>query len=202
MEKPKTILSISTPQLSGMLNLSMNTLKRYSKVYGAYLSPTASQKKRGRRWTPLDVNKVILIRRMHQNYVGEEKIINVLKDWESDPPSVSDPMSLMDEHQFVMDALSILDEVKRDKEEIKKLVNTAQWNRQDFISLERETKADIKRIYFQLDKIREFQNLIMVRLSGGKTRNPNWKKVIPILAKVNENLDGMIEKVFNQIENG
>jgi DNA-binding transcriptional MerR regulator len=195
----KTMATLATPQLSGMLNISMNTLTRYAKVYGDYLSETARQKKRGRRWTAGDVEKVILIRRMHQSYTGEEKVIKFLKEWDEDPPKVEAPMQVMDAEQYLEIAVATLEEVKHEKKEIEKLVNTARWNRSDYINLEREVRQDIKRLYHLNEAQNYFCQKVMIKLTGGTARTPKFARMRRVWSEIDVYLNKTIPEAYNKI---
>ncbi len=63
----------------GMTRIPDTTLRRYIRDYRPFFSELASYPHRGRRYTPQDVQTVLLIRRLYQDGYNRDAIIDALQ---------------------------------------------------------------------------------------------------------------------------
>lgn len=194
--------SLNTSQVSGLLNISVGTLKRYGRVYNKHFSETARKHTHGRWWTPDDIEKVIYINRLGQAKIGSAKINQMLEDLASDPSLQQDePMRVLDANELLMIAVTTLDEVKKEKYEIEKLINTARWNRTEYITFEKEIKREFKRVYKMLYDQNYFIQKVLAKLDYQKVRSPkfaSWHKFSDRVDKfINEEILGDVDKFTN-----
>jgi DNA-binding transcriptional MerR regulator len=153
--------TLSTPQVSALLSISMPTLARYAKIYKRHFTATAAQNKRGRRWTPEDVEKVILISRLGITRMGVDRIDKILDDPEADDNKLPDVMRA---NQVLEIAANVLSEVEEHRRAITKMIKLAEWQRIDYLTLKRRYDRDIKAIYKKLDDQIYFIQKVMVML--------------------------------------
>lgn len=161
--------TLSTSQVSALTSVSMATLKRYVKLYGSHFSETARQSKRGRRWTQADVENVILINRVSITRVGTKKINELL-----DQDIETKQQNLLTANQVLEIAVNVLTQVDDQRREIAKMIQTAGWNRIDYIKFAKEHDRQIKIIMFQLDKHMDLLQTIGLKLGYHKTRNKDF----------------------------
>lgn len=168
-----TVKTLSTPQVSALLSISMPTLARYAKIYNKHLSGTASQHKRGRRWTPDDIEKVILINRLGLTRMGVDRINNIL---EQDPNEFEEkPSALLTSNQVLEIATNVLSEVEEQRRAINKMIQRAEFSYIDYVKFAQNYKRDIKLIHKKLDDQNFFTQKVMMKLTYQTTRNPDMK---------------------------
>ena len=167
-----TVKTLSTTQVSALTNISMPTLKRYIKSYGRHFSETARQNKRGRRWTPEDVEKVILINRVSATKPGAEKV-NALLDQDTE----AEEQNLLTSNQVLEIAVNVLSQIEEHRRAVEKMLQSAEWHRIDYIKFEKEYSREVKRIYKKLDDQNFFIQKVMMKLTYQETRNVNFNKI-------------------------
>lgn len=78
----------TTGQVTGLLQISLSSLQLYIREYRDYLSPTASQQKQGRRYTPQDVECLMMIRNLRFRRADKATIEEALQgDHQVEEPS-------------------------------------------------------------------------------------------------------------------
>lgn len=168
-----TVKTLSTTQVSALTNVSMPTLKRYIKSYGQHFSETARQNKRGRRWTPDDVEKVILINRVSATKPGAEKV-NALLDQDTE----AEQQNLLTSNQVLEIAVNVLSQIEDHRRAVEKMIQTAEWKRIDYMKFEKEYSKKIKLVFFQLDRQMSLLQTVNLKMGYHQTRNPRltWMK--------------------------
>lgn len=167
-----TVKTLSTPQVSALLSISMPTLARYAKIYSRHFSETARQHKRGRRWTPDDIEKVIMINRLGLTRMGADRIDKILDDPDQASDNVSD---LLTSNQVLEVATNVLSEVEEQRRAINNMIQRAEFSYIDYVKFAQNYKRDIKLIHKKLDDQNFFIQKVMMKLTYQETRNPRMK---------------------------
>lgn len=139
--------TITTGQVSGLLGIPIVTIQRYVREHRDYFSPEAARNTRGRRWSPDDVNRLVIIRSMHQAQVGNEKISAALENYKASSGN-QQTTSYMDAVGLLVAAGSILDEVREEKKQIQELLKYASWKAKEYEGL----PSWVQRKFTLLDK--------------------------------------------------
>ena len=68
--------------VAGMTRIPAVTMKRYIRTFRPFFSARVAQRQRGRRFTPQDVAKLLLIRRLYQDGKSRDEITQALQgEW-------------------------------------------------------------------------------------------------------------------------
>lgn len=159
--------TLTTGQVSGLLGISKETLMRYVREFRVHFSETASQRTRGRRWTASDIDKLMVIKKLHQAQAGLENIDQALKAYSEDPQPQQLPPGIMDSFDILAAASAVLEEVQAERAKVQALSLNAVWNESQFRNFESWAGRRITSIGKQLDELNYKYNKL-----GGVFKNP------------------------------
>jgi DNA-binding transcriptional MerR regulator len=156
MQETKTL---TTGQVSGLLGIPVVSLQRYVREFGQHFSKTAGQHRRGRRWAPVDIDNLMIIRRMHQAQAGIESIDQALQNYHHGDDHIAETgdaagtSKVMDAFSLLATAAAVLDEVREERARVQALALQARWNDSQFKDLEGRFTRTFAYIHGKLEEL-------------------------------------------------